>query len=326
MNRLVAIVGPTGVGKSQLALRLAHNFNGELVSADSRQVYRFMNIGTAKPVPQELSLVPHHLIDIVNPDEDFSLAQYQQLAYKAIENIQRQDKLALLVGGRGLYVWSVLEGWGIPEIPPDPEFRYSLERRAVEVGKAKLYQELMQVDPVAAQRIDPRNVRRTIRALEVCRNTEIPFSQLQYKQAPPFDILIIGLTTDRAELYRRIDLRVDEMIEKGLVAEVKKLLDMGYDLNLPAMSGIGYKQIGMFLRGELTLVAATQQIKFETHRFVRHQYAWFRLKDERIHWFDIQNKVEPEITALVAKFATEEKTEGAVRGKYEIYQNAGCRK
>ena len=302
MNHLVAIVGPTGVGKSQLALHLAQTFNGEIVSADSRQVYRHMNIGTAKPTPQELSLVHHHLIDIINPDEDFSLAQYQQLAYRAIEDIQRRNKLALLVGGSGLYVWSVLEGWGVPEAPPDPEFRHSLERKAAEVGKDKLYQELMQVDPVAAQRIDPRNVRRTIRALEVYRTTHTPFSQLQYKKAPLFDTLIIGLTVDRAKLYRRIDLRVDEMVKQGLVAEVKKLANMGYDFDLPAMSGIGYKQIGMFLGGELTLPAAIQQIKFETHRFVRHQYTWFRLEDGRIQWFDIQNREEPEIVELVTKF------------------------
>ena len=308
MNRLVAMVGPTGVGKSQLALRLAQAFNGEIVSADSRQVYRHTNISTAKPTLRELSLVPHHLIDIINPNEDFSLAQYQQLAYQAIGDIQRRSKLALLVGGSGLYVWSVVEGWRIPQVPSDPEFRRSLERKAIAVGKDKLYQELTQVDPVAAQRIDPRNVRRIIRALEVYRNTETPFSQLQYKRAPLFGILIIGLTADRAELYRRIDLRVDEMIEQDLVAEVKQLVDMGYNFNLPAMSGIGYRQIGMFLRGELTLAAATQQIKFETHRFVRHQYTWFQLKDDRIHWFDIQRKVDSEITALVAKFTTGEKT------------------
>ena len=302
MNRLVAIVGPTGVGKSRLALHLAQTFNGEIVSADSRQVYRHMDIGTAKPTPRELSLIPHHLIDIANPDENFSLSQYQQLAYEAIKDIQRRDKLALLVGGSGLYVWAVLEGWGIPEVPPDPELRHSLERKAVEVGKDKLYQELMKVDPVAAQRIDPRNVRRTIRALEVYRTTKTPSSQLQYKKAPLFDILIIGLTTDRAELYGRIDLRVDEMIKQGLVAEVKNLVAMGYDLNLPAMSGIGYKQIGMFLRDKLTLAAAIQQIKFETHRFVRHQYGWFRLKDDRIKWFDTQGRVEPEIIALLSEF------------------------
>jgi len=302
MNHLLAIVGPTGVGKSRLALRLARTFDGEIVSADSRQVYRHTDIGTAKPTRQELSLVPHHVIDIVNPDEGFSLAQYQRLAYRAIDDIQQRNKLALLVGGSGLYVWSVLEGWGIPQVPPDPEFRHSLEKKAAEVGKDELYQELMEVDPIAAQRIDWRNVRRVIRAVEVHRGTETPFSQLQHKQAPPFNTLIIGLTADRAELYRRIDLRVDEMIKLGLVEEVKKLVNKGYDFNLPAMSGIGYKQIGMFLKGELTLAAAIQQIKFETHRFVRHQYTWFQLKDDRILWFDIQGKVEPEITSLLAKF------------------------
>ena len=307
MNRLVAIVGPTGVGKSQLALHLAQTFNGEIVSADSRQIYRHMDIGTAKPIPQELSLVSHHLIDMVNPDKSFSLSQYQQLAYEVIEDIQQRDKLALLVGGSGLYVWSILEGWGIPEVPPDPELRHQLEREATEAGKDKLYQELVKIDPVAAQKIDPRNVRRTIRALEVYRTTKTPFSQLQYKQSPLSDILIIGLTTDRAELYRRIDLRVDEMMKRGLVAEVKNLADMGYDFNLPAMSGIGYKQISMFLRSEITLEAAIEQIKFETHRFVRHQYAWFRLKDDRINWFDVQTRTEPEIIALLSKFVTDKK-------------------
>ena len=303
MNRLVAIVGPTGIGKSQLALSLAQRFSREIVSADSRQVYRHMNIGTAKPTSQELSLVLHHLVDIVNPDDDFGLAQYQHLACEAIKDIRRRDKLAILVGGSGLYVWSVLEGWQMPEVPPDPEFRRNLQREAIEIGKDKLYQELVKVDPLAAQRIDPRNVRRTIRALEVYRTTGIPFSQFQNKQSPLFDVLIVGLTVDRAELYRRIDQRVDEMMKQGLVTEVKQLLDMGYDFNLPAMSGIGYQQIGMFLRGELILETAIQQIKFETHRFVRHQYTWFRLKDERIKWFNIQSGAESEIIALVSKFA-----------------------
>jgi len=302
MNRLLAIVGPTGVGKSRLALRLAQDFDGEIVSADSRQVYRYMDIGTAKPSQEERALVPYHLIDIVAPDEDFSLAQYQRLAYRAIEDIQQRHKLALLVGGSGLYVWSVLEGWGIPQVAPDTEFRYSLEEKAARVGKDELYEELARVAPVAARRIDPRNVRRTIRALEVYRGAEVPFSQLQRKEEPPFNTMIIGLTADRAELYRRIDLRVDEMIKRGLVDEVKKLVNRGYDFNLPAMSGIGYKQIDMFLRGELTLAAAIQQIKFETHRFVRHQYSWFRLKDDRIKWFDIQSTVDSQIIAPLSKF------------------------
>ncbi len=302
MNHLVAIVGPTGVGKSKLALRLAQAFDGEIVSADSRQVYRYMDIGTAKPSREELALVSHHLIDIVSPDEDFGLAQYQQLAYRAIEDIQQRKKLALLVGGSGLYVWSVLEGWGIPQVAPDPEFRHSLEEKVARMGKDELYQELARVDPVAAQRIDPRNVRRTIRALEVHRGAEVPFSQLQRKEAPPFNTLIIGLTADRAELYRRIDLRVDEMIKQGLVDEVKRLVNRGYDFNLPAMSGIGYRQIGMFLRGELTLPGAIQQIKFETHRLARQQYTWFQLQDDRIKWFDIQSTTDSQIMAPLSKF------------------------
>jgi len=304
LNHLVAIVGPTGIGKSRLALRLARTFEGEIVSADSRQVYCHMDIGTAKPGREELSLIPHHLINIVNPDEDFSLAQYQERAYRAIGDIHQRNKLPILVGGSGMYVWSVLEGWGIPQVPPDLEFRRSLEEKAARVGEDELYQELEEIDPVAAQRIDQRNVRRTIRALEVHRGAEIPFSQLQYKEAPPFNTLIIGLTADRAELYRRIDLRIDDMVKQGLVAEVEKLVNMGYDFNMPAMSGIGYKQIGMFLNGELALATAIQQIKFETHRFVRHQYNWFQLKDERIKWFDIQSRLDSEITALLASFIT----------------------
>jgi tRNA dimethylallyltransferase len=264
-----------------------------------------MDIGTAKPSQEELSLAPHHLIDIINPDENFSLAQYQSMAFKAIADIQQRDKLALLVGGSGLYVWSVLEGWEIPKTPPNLELRRSLENKAAEVGKEKLYQELMEIDPVAAQRIDQRNVRRTIRALEVYKSANKPFSQLQHKKAPPFDSLIIGLTTDRAELYRQIDQRVDSMIEQGLVEEVKKLVEMGYGFDLPSMSAVGYKQIGMFLGGEITLDEAIQQIKFETHRFVRHQYNWFRLKDERIKWFDVQRQTSSEIISLVAEFVGE---------------------
>jgi len=300
-NRLVAIVGPTAVGKSRLALSLAQTYDGEIVSADSRQIYCHMDIGTAKPTPEELSLVPHRLVNIVNPDETFSLAQYQELAYQAIENVWQRNKLALLVGGSGQYVWAILEGWGIPQVPPNPELRYSLEETA-KAGLDELYQELMEVDPTAGQRIDPRNTRRIIRALEVHRSTRTPISQLQQKKTPRFKTLIIGLTADRAGLYRRIDSRVDQMIEQGLVEEVKKLVNMGYDPSLPPMSGIGYKQIAMFLKGELTLPAAIQQMKYETHRFVRHQYNWFQLKDERIQWFDIRDKPGLEITKLVAKF------------------------
>ena len=302
MSYVVAIVGPTGVGKSRLALHLAQAFDGEIVSADSRQVYRYLDIGTAKPSAEELALVPHHLISIVNPDEVFNLAQYQQLAYQSIEDIALRNKLPLLVGGSGLYVWSVLEGWIIPAVPPDLEFRQGLEQKAVEAGGEKLYQEMVKANPLLAEKIDKRNIRRMVRALEVLRSTDTPPTQLPRKEAPPFKIIIFGLTANRNELYRRTDLRVDEMISKGFVEEVKELAKMGYGLGLPAMSGIGYKQINRYLNGELTLEIAIQQIKSETHRFVRHQYNWFRLKDDRIKWFDAQSTDVSAIAALVAKF------------------------
>ncbi len=302
MNRLLGIVGSTGVGKSQLGIQLAQALGGEIVNADSRQVYRYLDIGTAKPSLQERAIVPHHVIDVVSPNENFSLAQYQQLAVRAIEDIQQRGKLPIVVGGSGQYVWAVLEGWGIPQVAPNPEFRQSLEERA-DMGEGDmLHEELRDVDPEAAQRIDPRNVRRTIRALEVFNETETPFSQLQRREAPPSEIFVIGLTADRDELYRRIDLRVDRMIEQGLVDEVKRLMSRGFDFSMPALSSIGYRQIGHFLRGELTLPGAIQQIKFETHRFARQQYTWFRLEDERIHWFDIQRTADSQILGPLNRF------------------------
>jgi tRNA dimethylallyltransferase len=199
-------------------------------------------------------------------------------------------------------VRAVLEGWQLPEAKPDLELRHRLEKQATEAGYSSLYEELMKVDPAAAQKIDPRNVRRVIRALEVHRQTNTTFSRLHDKKGQTYRTLIIGLTLDRKELYRRIDRRVDEMLEQGLVAEVEKLVNIGYDFNLPAMSSIGYKQIAMFLKGEISLEDAIQQIKYETHRFVRHQYAWFRLNDARIHWFDVARVPEAEIDGLVSRF------------------------
>jgi tRNA dimethylallyltransferase len=285
---LVAIVGPTGVGKSNLALRLAQEFGGEIVGADSRQVYRYMDIGTAKPTRGEMGLVPHHLIDIINPDEEFSLAQYQALAYQAISEIHARGRLPLLVGGTGQWVWGVLEGWRVPKVIPDAEFRRELERRAVAGEGESLYRELSRTDPTAAGRIDPRNVRPVIRALEVSRAAGVPFSALRKKSPPPFQTSVVGLTIARSELYRRIDARVDRMLEEGLVGEVERLTAMGYSPDLPSMSGIGYQQIAQYLRGETDLATATERTKTGTHRFARHQYAWFRLSDPRIAWLDIQ--------------------------------------
>jgi len=302
MKCLVAVIGPTAVGKSQLALRLAQEFDGEIINADSRQVYRYTDIGTAKPSHFELSLVRHHLIDIINPDESFSLAIYQNLANDAIKNIQHRHKLPLLVGGSGLYIWSVIEGWKIPPVAPDAELRHSLEVRAKKEGSYSLYQELQKVDPVAATKIMPNNLRRIIRALEICRATGQPVSKLWQKRPPTYPVLIIGLTMHRDNLYRRIDSRVDEMIKQGLIEEVKDLMAKGYSLDLPSMSGIGYKQIGKFLQGKLDLTTAIQQIKNETHRFARHQYAWFHLKDDRIRWLNTGDDIQDEANGLAAGF------------------------
>jgi tRNA dimethylallyltransferase len=284
---VIAIVGPTAVGKSELALHLAQYFPLEIISADSRQVYRYMDIGTNKPSPAERASVPHHVIDVVEPDEDFSLAMYHQLAIEALKAIQQKGKLPLLVGGSGLYVWSLVEGWKIPQVPPDQKLRRQLEARAEQEDSQSLYRELQDIDPMAAEKINPSNIRRIIRALEIYHVTGQPPSQLQCKELPGFSVLIIGLTQERSELYRKIDWRVDKMVQRGLVEEVEQLLKKGYSPSWPSMSGIGYKQIGQFLRGEMTLPEAIDKIKYETHRLARHQYAWFRLSDSRIRWFDV---------------------------------------
>jgi len=299
MNKLIAVVGPTGIGKTKLAIELAQKFQGEIINADSRQVYRFMDIGTAKPTKAELTVVPHHLIDIISPDDDFSLADYQRLAYQKIDEIQNRDKIPLIVGGSGQYIWAVLEGWVIPKVPPDREYRRELESRAA-VGKAdELYQELALVDPAAAAKIDRHNVRRVIRALEVNRQGKELFSTQRKKQQPPYDIFTIGLTAERKELYRRVDARVDAMLSSGFVNEVKDLVKKGYTLDLPAMFSIGYREIGQYLEGKMTLDEAVYKIKVGTHRFIRAQYTWFRRDDERIRWFDVGNNRVAEIETAV---------------------------
>ncbi len=302
MRGLIAVIGPTAIGKTKLALHLAQHFNGEIINADSRQVYRFMDVGTAKPDRADQAIIPHHLIDIIDPDEPFSVAVYQRQAYEKIEDIQRRGKLPLLVGGSGLYVWSVIEGWVIPRVTPDSAFRQRLETIAKERGYEALFQELQTVDPVAAAKIMPGNVRRVIRALEIYQATGHPASQLWQKIAPPFPVLTIGLTTDRSTLYRMIDTRIEKMVEQGLVSEVNNLLAKGYSLDLPSMSGIGYRQMCLFIRGELDLADAIRQIKQETHKLARRQYTWFHLNDERIQWFNISDKILISVNNLVEAF------------------------
>ncbi|HID54202.1 MAG TPA: tRNA (adenosine(37)-N6)-dimethylallyltransferase MiaA, partial [Anaerolineae bacterium] len=274
----------TAVGKTTLSLQLAARFKGEIISADSRLFYRGMDIGTAKPTAVEQAIAPHHLIDICDPDETLSLGAYQQMAYETIDGVLTRGHLPILVGGTGQYVMAVVQGWGIPEVPPQPALREALAA----LGGAELARWLAVLDPVAAERLDPRNVRRVIRALEVVLVAGRPISQLQKKSAPPYDICLVGLHREREVLYGRIDTRVDQMMAAGLLDEVIRLRAAGYGCDLPAMSGLGYRQLWQYLDGELTLAEAVERIKFETHRFVRHQANWFQRQDAAITWFDME--------------------------------------
>jgi len=281
-NVLLVIVGPTASGKSVLALDVAERRGGELVSADSRTVYRWMDIGTAKPTPAERARVPHHLLDVVDPDEQYTLAQYQEQALGAIERIHGRGRLPVLVGGAGLYVSAVCDGLRLPDVAPDAEYRAGLEDRDWQ----SLQAELAQVDPESERRIDPKNKRRVIRALEVHHATGVPFSKWQaHRDEPPFKPVFVGLQVERRELYRRIDIRIDAWIEAGLLNEVRALLERGYSPNLPSMSGIGYRELAQVIEGRLAVDDAVQQMKHATHAYARRQLTWFR-RDARIHWLD----------------------------------------
>jgi tRNA dimethylallyltransferase len=287
---LVVIVGPTAAGKSALALALSRLLPVEIVSADSRQIYRYMDIGTAKPSLVDRVTAPHHLVDIVTPDQPYTVADYQRQAGEAIAGAAARGRLPLLVGGTGLYIRAVTEGLSIPTVPPNPGIRASLESRATEQGLPALMAELEALDPSMATTIDRNNPRRVIRALEVCLVTGQPYSSQREKHSPPYRILLLGVTRDRPDLYAMIDRRIEQMISEGLAAEVQHLLDMGYDFALPAMSSIGYRQIGEFIRGEISLPLAIQRIKYATHRYARQQHTWFRLDDPAIHWLNLSTE------------------------------------
>ncbi|MBI2170499.1 MAG: tRNA (adenosine(37)-N6)-dimethylallyltransferase MiaA [Chloroflexi bacterium] len=303
-QKVVAIVGPTAVGKTALAGELARRLPVEVISVDSRQVYRGMDIGTAKATPQERALVRHHLVDVVEPTDDFSLALFLDLAHAAIQDIAARGKLPLLVGGTGQYLWALLEGWRVPPVPPDPAFRAEMEALAREQGRETLVQRLAQADPQALAIVDTRNPRRVIRALEVHRATGVPWSQLRARGEEQYDALVLGLTMPRAALYRRIDQRVDAMLAAGWADEVRRLLGQGVTPEHPSMASVGYWELAAYIKGEMSLGDATRNIKTASHRFARHQYAWFRLKDPRIHWLDASEpaKAVEEAAKLVEGF------------------------
>jgi tRNA dimethylallyltransferase len=263
-----------------------------------------MDIGTAKPSQEEMAVVPHHLFNIVDPDSEYHLAQYQQDANSVIRSIHNRHHLPILVGGSGQYIIGLLEGWQVPRVPPDTDLRKRLEQKAVE-NIDELFIQLETLDPEAARKIDKRNIRRVIRALEVCLQSGTQFSQMRTKDPPDYHTLMIGLTMERSELYRRVDGRVETMFKQGLVNETERLIKLGYNQNLPSMSSIGYKQAAQLMRQELTEKEAITKIQTETHRYIRHQYAWFRLKDPRIKWFDNSKDAWTEIEKSVREFLHE---------------------
>lgn len=299
---LILLVGPTAVGKTELAIRLAEQLNGEIVSADSRLFYRGMDIGTAKPTPEEQARMPHHLIDIANPDETLSLAVFQQMAREIITDIHTRNKLPFLVGGTGQYVRAVTEGWKPPEVTPDKRLRDELEKLKEERGKDWLHAALRRLDPVAAEKIDARNVRRTIRALEVIFTTGSKFSIQRGQGDSPYSLLTIGLKRSRAELYARIDERIESMFENGFVDEVKELLAKGYSADLPTMSAIGYRECIRVVKGQLTEVQAKVEMRRATRIFVRRQANWFKESDKNIKWFEVSQNVEDEVRHTILKW------------------------
>jgi len=282
LTRLVVLCGPTATGKTAAALVLAERLGAEIVAADSRTVYRGMDIGTAKPPREARARIPHHCIDLAEPDETVTLAAYRQAAAGAIRGIRARGKVPLLVGGTGLYIRAVVDGFTIPAVPPDLTLRADLERDEAR-APGRLHARLQRVDPLAASRIHPHNVRRLIRALEVFAHTGRPISALQRRGDVAGDVVQVGLTLEREALYRRIDERVDEQIRTGLVDEVHALLHRGVDPSLPSMQGLGYKEIVPYLQGEMALAEAITYLRRNTRRFAKRQYTWFR-RDPRIRW------------------------------------------
>jgi tRNA dimethylallyltransferase len=306
---VVLIVGPTAVGKTQISIQLAARLDAEIISCDSRLFYRGMDIGTAKPSLSQRRAIAHHLIDIANPDETLSLASFQQLARAAIAEIHARGRLPMLVGGTGQYVRAVTAGWIPPRVPPAARLRTILQQLANDRGSDWLHDRLAVVDPEAAGAIDHRNLRRTIRALEVILTTGRRFSVQRGQEATGYRILVLGLTLPRAALYARIDERIDQMFDAGLAEETRSLLNAGYSPQLPALSAIGYRECIRLIRGELQFDEAKSEIKRATRAFVRRQANWFKPLDPGIVWFAADdNKTVDAMETCIREHLDEEHT------------------
>jgi tRNA dimethylallyltransferase len=299
ISSLIVLIGPTAAGKTEIVIQLAERLSGEIISADSRLFYRGMDIGTAKPTPAERARVPHHLIDVADPDQAWSLVLFQQEARRAIADIHARGRLPFLVGGTGQYLRAVTEGWQAPPAQPDPRLRGVLEDWAAEIGPLGLHNRLASLDPQAGAQIDPRNLRRTVRALEVILSTGRLFSAQRQRGESPYRLLTLGLTRPRPELYARIDARIEAMFAAGWVDEVRGLLARGYTPNLPALSAISYLQVIDYLQGRTTYVEMVMLIKRLTRQFVRRQANWFKPDDPQIHWFTAGERTVKEMEEVI---------------------------
>ena len=307
LNNVIVIMGPTASGKTNLSIELAKDLNGEIVSADSMQIYKYMDVGTAKPDKEEKQGIRHCLIDEVTPDEEFSVARFKQLAIEYIDDILNRGKVPIVCGGTGLYIDSLIYNIEFGDTICDWELREDLKREALEKGNEYLHNKLKEIDPEAAKKIHMNNVKRVIRAIEVYTFTQKPISLHQEesrKNPSKYSFTIFGVMRDREKLYDRINQRVDLMMEKGLVQEVKKLIEMGYDKSTIAMQGIGYKEILSYLRGEITLDEAVYVLKRDTRHYAKRQLTWFnRMKDVKwvnVDQFDSVHEILKNIKDVIA--------------------------
>ncbi len=304
--KLIMLVGPTGSGKTGLAIQLAKALDTEIISADSRYLYRQLNIGTAKPTEDELAHVRHHLINCADLDIPWSIGDYKNESEKLIRKLNDDGKIPILTGGTGQYIRAIRQNWQIPELEADDRMRDVLDAIGGRIGFEKLHEKLQLLDPEAAGFIDYRNHRRTVRALEVIFKTGVRFSQIRSKGEPPFDTLIIGLEWQRKELYQRIDERIEQMLDAGFVEEVRELIEKGYKDALQKMGVIGYSELITFLDGEINLEEAKMLIKRNTRKYVRRQVNWFKPIDPEIYWLNAQDPdiLQKMLDLVRTKFAT----------------------
>lgn len=300
---LVCVAGPTAAGKTALAVTLAQRVGGEVINADSRQVYRGMTVGTAKPTAAERAAAPHHLLDIMDPPESFGLGLFLEYANAALRDIRGRGLLPIVCGGTGQYVWALAEGRKTPAAPPDTRFRAELEAEAGRWGGEALHRRLAAIDPARADSLDARNVRRVIRALEIHHVTGRLPSDFRDEKETTDDALVLGLTMPRGALYRRIDERVDRMMAEGFLGEVEALRAAGLSRAAGPLNSPGYRELWQYLDGELSLDAAVDRTKTQTHRLARRQYTWFKPGDPRIRWLEADDPDTVETAAaMVSEF------------------------